>query len=136
MEFGIQKALEQVLRLDSKTADFKSKVITQKFIEYHFNCIFPHQRRTVFSVKQLIKRLAPVRIVAGLKLVKKSFVSKRRSYISGEHFLYEKNSFYSVEFELVKTLIKDSKIYAYRSGIEDFKISPKIIKDLRSHDVL
>ncbi len=136
MELGIKNALEQALQLDSKTADFKSKIIIQKFIEYHFNCIFPHQRVTGFSVKRLIKQFAPVCVLVGLKQIKKAFNAIKRSRLSGECFLYEKSSSYYVEFELVNNLIKDSKIHAYRSGIEDLKMPPKIIKGLRSDNGL
>ena len=125
MGLGIAKALEEIIQMNSKNAALKSRHIMQKFIEYNFNCIFPNEQSTGFSVKKLIKRFSHPCIITGLKSLKKSAVAIKRASISGEHFFYDERSPYCVEFNLVNRLIKDSKIYAYRSGIEDLKMPHK-----------
>lgn len=120
MELGIKNALEVGLRFDSAKAAFKSKDIMQKFIEYNFNSIFPRQQK--LSAKQSIKQYIPAIVWNGLKFFKNKKISIKRVQWSGEHLMYDVISPYYREFELVKKLIKDSNIYAYRSGLDDIKI--------------
>ena len=120
MEKGIKKSLEDIIYLDSVHAGTKSKQIVQKFIESCFNSLYPIQQKSGF--KQSIKQYVPVYIWNSLKFFKNKKIVTSRTQWSGEHLLYDTKSPFYREFELVKKLILDSKMYAYKSGLDDIKI--------------
>ncbi len=123
MELGLQEYFKEKFFMEHSKAHEQAVRISDRVIEENFCSVYGLWESKKTSVRDVIKKtIVPSFFLARLRIIRDHYALERRRQNCGENFLKNQASPYFDELKLVKKLIKNSGITAYRDGIEYLQI--------------